>query len=130
MAVNGQLPNVAIPPPTPGLGGPSAASPVRQSDKRAVSMLTDCKQRTKPIADRELLKPRFFGRQMGTGNPNRNIPELEGLPTRTKQSTSLYLITTNSRFLRNLMKPTDREPLVSLCSPSLSRGLYPFRELA
>jgi hypothetical protein len=67
---------------------------------------------------------------MGTANPNRNIPGLEGFPTHTKQSTSLFLIATNSRFLRHLKKPTDPEPLVSLCSLSLLRGLYPSPELA
>jgi hypothetical protein len=67
---------------------------------------------------------------MWASNPNRNIPELEYLPTHTKQSTSLFLIATNSRFSRHLKKPTDGEPMVSLCSLTLSRGLYPLTELA
>src|SRR5579863_770101 len=127
MATNGQLPNAVIRPP--GLEAPPQPSQIGIQTK-TVSVLTDCKQRKKPIADRESLKPRFVGRKMGTGNPNRNIPESEGLPTHTKQSTLLFLTATNSRFSRRLKKPADREPLVSLCSLSLSRGLYPFRELA
>jgi len=129
MALNGRLPNAAIPTPTPGLQAPPQPSQIGRQIK-AVPALTDCKQRTKLLPDHELLKPRFLCWRMETGNPNRNIPGLEGLPTHTKQSTSLFLIATNSRFLRDLKKPSDGKPVVSLCSPSLSLGLYPFPELA